>query len=100
MNIDELIINPDLKKLSEKELGTLRANLDLCIDSLITGMKIFGDFMFWADNNENYQDGKNHISDVGLFINQLSLLISILNDRFGGIEYEISNRKIKGIKNE
>lgn len=98
MNIDELIVLPDLNKLSEKELGNLRGNLELAIDSLITGMNIFGEFMFWADNNENYQDGKNHISDVGLFISQVSLLISILNDRLGGIEYEISNRKIKGAR--
>ncbi|MEQ5206601.1 hypothetical protein [Proteus sp. fly-1067] len=98
MNIDELIVLPDLSKLPESELGKLRANLDLSIDSLITGMNIFGEFMFWADNNENYEDGKNHISDVGLFISQMSLLISILNERFGGIEYEISNRRIKGIK--
>lgn len=100
MNIDELITLPDLKILSEKELGKLRANLDLSIDSLITGMNIFGEFMFWADNNENYPDGKSHIGDVGLFISQVSLLVSILNDRLGGIEYEISNRKIKGTKNE
>ncbi|WP_426773962.1 hypothetical protein [Proteus faecis] len=98
MNIDELIALPDLKILSEKELGNLRGNLELAIDSLITGMKVFGDFMFWADANENYPDGKNHIGDVGLFISQVSLLVSILNDRLGGIEYEISNRKIKGTK--
>ncbi|WP_311753006.1 hypothetical protein [Proteus columbae] len=98
MNIDELITLPDLKILSEKELGKLRANLDLSIDSLITGMNIFGEFMFWADANENYPDGKDHLGDVGLFLSQLSLLISILNDRLGGIEYEISNRKIKGAR--
>lgn len=98
MNIDELITLPDLKALSEKELGKLRANLDLSIDSLITGMNIFGEFMFWADANENYPDGKDHLGDVGLFLSQLSLLISILNDRLGGIEYEISNRKIKGAR--
>ncbi|MCM2367267.1 hypothetical protein AAFQ97_13450 [Proteus terrae] len=98
MNIDELITLPDLKVLSEKELGKLRANLDLSIDSLITGMNIFGEFMFWADANENYPDGKDHLGDVGLFLSQLSLLISILNDRLGGIEYEISNRKIKGAR--
>lgn len=98
MNIDELIVLPDLNKLSEGELGKLRANLDLSIDSLITGMNIFGEFMFWANNNENYLDGKEHISDVGLFTNQVLLLVSILNDRLGGIEYEISNRKIKGAR--
>lgn len=95
MNIDELIVLPDLNKLSEGELGKLRANLDLSIDSLITGMKVFGDFMFWADANENYPNGKDHLGDVGLFLSQVSLLISILNDKLGGIEYEISNRKIK-----
>ncbi|CRL65238.1 MULTISPECIES: hypothetical protein [Proteus] len=98
MNIDELIVLPDLNKLSEKELGNLRGNLELAIDSLITGMKVFGDFMFWADANENYPDGKDHLGDVGLFLSQVSLLISILNDKLGGIEYEISNRKIKGTK--
>ncbi|WIF71405.1 hypothetical protein QN092_15685 [Proteus vulgaris] len=98
MNIDELIVLPDLNKLSEGELGKLRANLDLSIDSLITGMKVFGDFMFWADANENYPDGKDHLGDVGLFVSQLSSFISILNDRLGGIEYEISNRKIKGTR--
>ncbi len=98
MNIDELITLPDLSKLTDGELGKLRGNLDLAIDSLITGMKVFGDFMFWADVNENYPDGKDHIGDIGLFLSQLSSLISILNDRFGGIEYEISNRKIKGTK--
>lgn len=98
MNIDELITLPDLKILSEKELGKLRANLDLSIDSLITGMNIFGEFMFWADANENYPDRKDHLGDVGLFLSQLSLLISILNDRLGGIGYEISNRKIKGAR--
>lgn len=98
MNIDELIVLPDLNKLSEKELGNLRANLDLSIDSLVTGIKIFGDFMFWADANENYPNGKDHLGDVGLFLSQVSLLISILNDRLGGIEYEISNRKIKGTR--
>ncbi|WP_337135953.1 hypothetical protein [Proteus terrae] len=91
MNIDELIVLPDLNKLSEGELGKLRANLDLSIDSLITGMKVFGDFMFWADANENYPNGKDHLGDVGLFVSQLSSFISILNDRLGGIEYEISN---------
>ncbi len=96
MNIYELIVLPDLNKLSEGELGKLRANLDLSIDSLITGMKVFGDFMFWADANENYPDGKDHLGDVGLFLSQLSSFISILNDKLGGIEYEISNRKIKG----
>lgn len=96
MNIDELITLPDLNKLSEKELGKLRGNLELAIDSLITGMKVFGDFMFWADANENYSDAKEHLGDVGLFLSQLSLLISILNDKLGGIKYEISNRKIKG----
>ncbi|WP_223672791.1 hypothetical protein [Proteus terrae] len=54
--------------------------------------------MFWADANENYPDGKDHLGDVGLFLSQVSLLISILNDKLGGIEYEISNRKIKGTK--
>ncbi|MCE9840639.1 hypothetical protein GWI68_07010 [Proteus sp. G2669] len=98
MNIDELIVLPDLNKLSEGELGKLRANLDLSIDSLITGMKVFGDFMFWADANENYPNGKDHLGDVGLFLSQVSLLISILNDKLGGIEYEISNRKIKGTR--
>ncbi|HGM9842703.1 TPA: hypothetical protein ACKRDV_002506 [Proteus mirabilis] len=98
MNIDELIVLTDLSKLPESELGKLRANLDLSIDSLITGMNIFGEFMFWADNNENYSDGKEHLGDVGLFLSQVSLLISILNDRLGGIEYEISNRKIKGTR--
>lgn len=98
MNIDELIVLPDLNKLSEGELGKLRANLDLSIDSLITGMNIFGEFMFWADANENYPDGKDHLGDVGLFLSQVSLLISILNDKLGGIEYEISNRKIKGTR--
>lgn len=98
MNIDELITLPDLNKLSGKEIGNLRANLELAIDSLITGMKIFGDFMFWADANENYLDGKDHLGDVGLFLSQVSLLISILNDKLGGIEYEISNRKIKGTR--
>lgn len=98
MNIDELIVLPDLNKLSEGELGKLRANLDLSIDSLITGMKVFGDFMFWADANENYPNGKDHLGDVGLFVSQLSSFISILNDRLGGIEYEISNRKIKGTR--
>lgn len=98
MNIDELIILPDLSKLPESELGKLRANLDLSIDSLITGMNIFGEFMFWANNNENYSDGKYHLGDVGLFLSQVSLLISILNDKLAGIEYEISNRKIKGAK--
>lgn len=96
MNIDELIVLPNLSELPEGELGKLRANLDLSIDSLITGMNIFGEFMFWADNNENYQDGKDHLSGVGLFLSQVSLLISILNDKLGGVEYEISNRKIKG----
>ncbi|HAU5526478.1 TPA: hypothetical protein JD250_05975 [Proteus mirabilis] len=98
MNIDGLIILPDLNKLSEKEIGNLRGNLELAIDSLITGMKVFGDFMFWANANENYPDGKDYLGDVGLFLSQLSLLISILNDRLGGIEYEISNRKIKGAR--
>ncbi|HEK0787905.1 TPA: hypothetical protein SMP78_002082 [Proteus mirabilis] len=98
MNIDELIVLPDLNKLSEGELGKLRANLDLSIDSLITGMKVFGDFMFWAVANENYPNGKDHLGDVGLFLSQVSLLISILNDKLGGIEYEISNRKIKGTR--
>ncbi|MBI6255698.1 hypothetical protein JEP17_11360 [Proteus mirabilis] len=98
MNIDELIVLPDLNKLSEKELGNLRGNLELAIDSLITGMKVFGDFMFWADVNENYPDGKDHIDDIGLFLSQLSSFISILNERLGGIEYEISNRKIKGTR--
>ncbi|MCJ8515141.1 hypothetical protein MWG81_07610 [Proteus mirabilis] len=98
MNIDGLITLPDLNKLSEKEIGNLRGNLELAIDSLITGMKVFGDFMFWADANENYPDGKDYLGDVGLFLSQLSLLISILNDRLGGIEYEISNRKIKGAR--
>ncbi|WP_109402535.1 hypothetical protein [Proteus terrae] len=98
MNIDELIVLPDLNKLSEGELGKLRANLDLSIDSLITGMKVFGDFMFWAGANENYPNGKDHLGDVGLFLSQVSLLISILNDKLGGIEYEISNRKIKGTR--
>lgn len=98
MNIDELITLPDLSELPEGELGKLRANLDLSIDSLITGMKVFGDFMFWADNNENYLDDKDHLGDVGLFLSQVSLLISILNDKLGGVEYEISNRKIKGTK--
>ncbi|HEK0655360.1 TPA: hypothetical protein SMP34_000676 [Proteus mirabilis] len=98
MNIDGLITLPDLNKLSEKEIGNLRGNLELAIDSLITGMKVFGDFMFWANANENYPDGKDYLGDVGLFLSQLSLLISILNDRLGGIEYEISNRKIKGAR--
>lgn len=98
MNIDKLIVLPNLSELPEGKLGKLRANLDLSIDSLITGMNIFGEFMFWADNNENYPDGKDHLGDVGLFISQVSLLVSILNDRLGGIEYEISNRKIKGTK--
>ncbi|HDA9904572.1 hypothetical protein ACK4QF_21240 [Proteus mirabilis] len=98
MNIDELIILPNLSELPEGELGKLRANLDLSIDSLITGMKIFGDFMFWADANESYPDGKDHLGDVGLFLSQVSLLISILNDKLGGVEYEISNRKIKGTR--
>lgn len=98
MNIDELIILPDLSKLTDGELGKLRGNLDLAIDSLITGMKVFGDFMFWADANENHPKDKDHLGDVGLFLSQLSLLISILNDRLGGIEYEISNRKIKGAR--
>ncbi|WP_311749541.1 hypothetical protein [Proteus terrae] len=98
MNIDELITLPDLSKLTEGELGNLRGNLDLTIDSLITGMKVFGDFMFWADVNENYTDGKDHIGDIGLFLSQVSLLISILNDKLGGVEYEISNRKIKGTR--
>lgn len=98
MNIDELIVLPDLNKLSGKELGNLRGNLELAINSLITGMKVFGDFMFWADANENYPDGKDHLGGVGLFVSQLSSFISILNDRLGGIEYEISNRKIKGTK--
>lgn len=98
MNIDDLVTLPDLSKLTEGELGNLRGNLDLAIDSLITGMNIFGEFMFWADNNENYHDSKSHIGDVGLFISQVSLLVSILNDRLGGIEYEISNRKIKGTR--
>ncbi|MDM3766439.1 hypothetical protein O9456_21225, partial [Proteus mirabilis] len=80
------------------ELGNLRGNLDLAIDSLITGMKLFGDFMFWTDANENYPKDKDYFGDVGLFISQVSLLVSILNDRLGGIEYEISNRKIKGTK--
>ena len=95
MNIDELITLPDLSKLTEGELGNLRGNLDLAIDSLITGMKLFGDFMFWTDANENYPKDKDYFGDVGLFISQVSLLVSILNDRLGGIEYEISNRKIK-----
>lgn len=98
MNIDELIILPDLSKLTEGELGKLRANLDLSIDSLITGMNIFGEFMFWANNNENYLDGKEHLGDVGLFLSQVSLLILILNDKLGSVKYEISNRKIKGTK--
>ncbi len=98
MNIGELIILPDLSKLTDSELGKLRGNLDLAIDSLITGMKVFGDFMFWADVNENYPDGKDHIGDIGLFLSQLSSFISILNERLGGIEYEISNRKIKGTR--
>ncbi|AND12313.1 MULTISPECIES: hypothetical protein [Proteus] len=98
MNIDELITLPDLSKLTEGELGNLRGNLDLAIDSLITGMKLFGDFMFWTDANENYPKDKDYFGDVGLFISQVSLLVSILNDRLGGIEYEISNRKIKGTK--
>lgn len=98
MNIDELIVLPNLSELPEGELGKLRANLDLSIDSLITGMKVFGDFMFWADNNENYSNGKEYLGDVGLFVNQVSLLISILNDKLGGVEYEISNRKTKGTK--
>ncbi|EOI1481094.1 TPA: hypothetical protein ACKRJQ_002945 [Proteus mirabilis] len=97
MNIDELIVLPNLSELPEGELGKLRANLDLSIDSLITGMNIFGEFMFWANNNENHLDGKEHLGDVGLFLSQVSLLISILNDKLGGVEYEISNRKIKGI---
>ncbi|HIE4042784.1 TPA: hypothetical protein ACXNIP_000317 [Proteus mirabilis] len=41
MNIDELITLPDLSKLTEGELGNLRGNLDLAIDSLITGMKLW-----------------------------------------------------------
>ncbi|HEK0697315.1 hypothetical protein I4559_16505 [Proteus mirabilis] len=98
MNIDELITLPDLSKLTEGELGNLRGNLDLAIDSLITGMKLFGYFMFWTDANENYPKDKDYFGDVGLFISQVSLLVSILNDRLGGIEYEISNRKIKGTK--
>lgn len=98
MNIDELIILPDLSKLTDGELGKLRGNLYLAIDSLIIGMKVFGDFMFWADVNENYLDGKDHIGDIGLFLSQLSSFISILNERLGGIEYEISNRKIKGTR--
>ncbi|EMO2521197.1 hypothetical protein ABCS60_002165 [Proteus mirabilis] len=98
MNIDELITLPDLSKLTEGEPGNLRGNLDLAIDSLITGMKLFGDFMFWTDANENYPKDKDYFGDVGLFISQVSLLVSILNDRLGGIEYEISNRKIKGTK--
>ncbi len=98
MNIDELITLPDLSKLTEGELGNLRGNLDSAIDSLITGMKLFGDFMFWTDANENYPKDKDYFGDVGLFISQVSLLVSILNDRLGGIEYEISNRKIKGTK--
>ena len=98
MNIDKLIVLPNLSELPEGELGKLRANLDLSIDSLITGMNIFGEFMFWADNNENYHDSKSHIGDVGLFVSQLSSFISILNDRLGGVEYEISNRKIKGAR--
>ncbi len=98
MNIDELITLPDLSKLTEGELGNLRGNLDLAIDSLITGMKLFGDFMFWSDANENYPKDKDYFGDVGLFLSQLSLLISILNDRLGGIKYEISNRRIKGTR--
>ncbi|AZG99282.1 TPA: hypothetical protein SMR62_000807 [Proteus mirabilis] len=98
MNIDELITLPDLSKLTEGELGNLRGNLDLAIDSLITGMKLFGDFMFWTDANENYPKDKDYFGDVGLFLSQLSLLISILNDRLGGIKYEISNRRIKGTR--
>lgn len=98
MNIDDLVTLPDLSKLTEGELGNLRSNLDLAIDSLVTGMNIFGEFMFWADANENYPDGKDHLGDVGLFVSQLSSFISILNDRLGGIEYEISNRKIKGTR--
>ncbi|HIE4042783.1 TPA: hypothetical protein ACXNIP_000316 [Proteus mirabilis] len=54
--------------------------------------------MFWTDANENYPKDKDYFGDVGLFISQVSLLVSILNDRLGGIEYEISNRKIKGTK--
>lgn len=98
MNIDDLVTLPDLSKLTEGELGNLRGNLDLAIDSLVTGMNIFGEFMFWADANENYPDSKDHLGDVGLFVSQLSSFISILNDRLGGIEYEISNRKIKGTR--
>ncbi|WP_109391065.1 hypothetical protein [Proteus cibi] len=98
MNIDDLVTLPDLSKLTEGELGNLRGNLDLAIDSLVTGMNIFGEFMFWADANENYPDGKDHLGDVGLSVSQLSSFISILNDRLGGIEYEISNRKIKGTR--
>ena len=98
MNIDELITLPDLSKLTEGELGNLSGNLDLAIDSLITGMKLFGDFMFWTDANENYPKDKDYFGDVGLFLSQLSLLISILNDRLGGIKYEISNRRIKGTR--
>lgn len=98
MNIDDLVTLPDLSKLTEGELGNLRGNLDLAIDSLVTGMNIFGEFMFWADANENHPDGKDHLGDVGLFVSQLSSFISILNDRLGGIEYEISNRKIKGTR--
>lgn len=98
MNIDDLVTLPDLSKLTEGELGNLRGNLDLAIDSLVTGMNIFVEFMFWADANENYPDGKDHLGDVGLFVSQLSSFISILNDRLGGIEYEISNRKIKGTR--
>ncbi|MEZ2683843.1 hypothetical protein ACBQ20_03365 [Proteus vulgaris] len=98
MNIDDLVTLPDLSKLTEGELGNLRGNLDLAIDSLVTGINIFGEFMFWADANENYPDGKDHLGDVGLFVSQLSSFISILNDRLGGIEYEISNRKIKGTR--
>lgn len=98
MNIDDLVTLPYLSKLTEGELGNLRGNLDLAIDSLVTGMNIFGEFMFWADANENYPDGKDHLGDVGLFVSQLSSFISILNDRLGGIEYEISNRKIKGTR--
>ncbi len=61
MNIDDLVTLPDLSKLTEGELGNLRGNLDLAIDSLVTGMNIFGEFMFWADANENYPDGKDHL---------------------------------------
>ncbi len=63
INIAELIIEIEGKKLTKEDYKKHQSNASAGIDNIVCGLKSIGHMMFWAASNDNY-DGEQVNADM------------------------------------